>query len=170
MKIADEKVVSVQYRLTASKDKGPEQMIEETSKEHPFVFLAGFGGVLEDFEGQLMGLTRGDHFDIQIVSDNAYGPLMPDYVIDIDRGAFEVDGKFDDSRVKVDAELEMRDQEGNPLMGIVKEITDTYVKMDFNHPLAGFDLHFMGEVLDVRDASQEELDHGHVHGPHGHHH
>lgn len=64
----------------------------------------------------------------------------------------------------------MRDQEGNPLMGIVKEITDAYVKMDFNHPLAGFDLHFMGEVLEVRDASQEELDHGHVHGPHGHHH
>jgi FKBP-type peptidyl-prolyl cis-trans isomerase SlyD len=64
----------------------------------------------------------------------------------------------------------MTDAEGNQLLGKVMQITDKFVEMDFNHPLAGYDLHFIGEVLDVREASAEELDHGHVHGPHGHHH
>jgi len=64
----------------------------------------------------------------------------------------------------------MHDQEGNRMQGLVVEITDTFVKMDFNHPLAGKNLHFIGEVLEVRPASLEELSHGHVHGPGGHHH
>jgi FKBP-type peptidyl-prolyl cis-trans isomerase SlyD len=64
----------------------------------------------------------------------------------------------------------MQDQHGNPLEGLVLEIGEDTVKMDFNHPLAGKHLHFSGEVLDVREASAEETEHGHVHGPHGHHH
>jgi FKBP-type peptidyl-prolyl cis-trans isomerase SlyD len=64
----------------------------------------------------------------------------------------------------------MQDQNGNPMDGKVVEITDETVKMDFNHPLAGEALHFKGTVVEVRAASAEELDHGHVHGPGGHHH
>jgi FKBP-type peptidyl-prolyl cis-trans isomerase SlyD len=64
----------------------------------------------------------------------------------------------------------MQDQEGNPLDGKVVEIGDENVKMDFNHPLAGEALSFSGVVIDVREATEEELDHGHVHGPGGHHH
>ncbi|HEY6161907.1 MAG TPA: peptidylprolyl isomerase, partial [Bacteroidia bacterium] len=66
--------------------------------------------------------------------------------------------------------LPMVDNKGNHLQGKVTEISLTEVKMDFNHPMAGKDLHFTGEVLEVRDATQEELAHGHVHGPGGHHH
>ena len=65
--------------------------------------------------------------------------------------------------------LPILDNQGNRMEGIVEEITDEFVKMDFNHPLAGQDLHFVGEILDVRKASSEELDHGHVHGAGGHH-
>jgi FKBP-type peptidyl-prolyl cis-trans isomerase SlyD len=72
--------------------------------------------------------------------------------------------------VKVGNTLPMTDNEGNRLQGVVEEITDVHVRMDFNHPLAGQDLRFKGIVLDIRDASAEELAHGHVHGPHGHHH
>jgi FKBP-type peptidyl-prolyl cis-trans isomerase SlyD len=64
----------------------------------------------------------------------------------------------------------MEDTEGNQLNGVVAEIGDEKVKMDFNSPMAGRDLHFAGEVLDIRQATKEELEHGHVHGPEGHHH
>jgi len=80
------------------------------------------------------------------------------------------DGNLDEENVKVGVTLPMIDNEGGKLYGMVKEITKEYVKMDFNHPLAGQDLHFKGEVLEVRAASEEELAHGHVHGEHGHHH
>lgn len=170
MKIADEKAVSVNYYLTANKGDAPEELIEETSKEQPFVFLYGYGGVLPDFEAALAGKQKGDKFDFRIGAANGYGMYEKDYVVKIDRAAFLVDGQFDDKRVKVGADLEMTDAEGNPLVGKVLSITEQAVEMDFNHPLAGYDLHFIGEVLDVRDATPEELDHGHVHGPGGHHH
>ncbi len=66
--------------------------------------------------------------------------------------------------------IPMSDNQGNHLQGTIKDIIDGNIIMDFNHPLAGADLHFTGSVLDVRDATKEELDHGHVHGPHGHQH
>ncbi len=170
MTISEDKVVSLNYYLTASKDKGPEELVEETTKEHPFVFLFGFGGVLPDFESNLFGKSKGDKFDFHVDALGGYGNYEKEYVVKIDREAFIVDGKFDDSRVKVGRDVEMSDADGNPLVGKVIEITDKHVEMDFNHPLAGYDLHFIGEVLDVREASKEELEHGHVHGPGGHHH
>lgn len=170
MQVSQEKVVSVNYYLTGSKDNGPEELIEQTSPEHPFVFLFGFGGVLPDFETGLADKQKGDKFDFNIAADKAYGKYEKEYVIKLDRSIFMIDGKFDTERVKVGADIEMNDAEGNPLVGKVVTVNDTTVEMDFNHPLAGFDLHFIGEILDVRAASAEELDHGHVHGPHGHHH
>lgn len=170
MTISEDKAVSVDYYLTASKDNAPEELIEQTSKEHPFVFLCGYGSVLPDFENSLIGKQKGDKFDFKISAKNGYGNYEKEYVVKIDRAAFEIDGKFDDVRVKVGQDLEMSDSEGNPLVGKVLTINDKEVEMDFNHPLAGFDLHFTGEVLDVREATPEELDHGHVHGPGGHHH
>ncbi|MGZ3900676.1 MAG: FKBP-type peptidyl-prolyl cis-trans isomerase [Bacteroidia bacterium] len=170
MKISEDKVVSVSYNLTASRDNGPEELIEQTSAERPFAFLFGFGGVLPDFEANLSSKQKGDKFDFKIVAKNGYGAFEKDYIVKVDKAAFMIDGKFDDARVKVGEDIEMHDAEGNQLVGRVMEITDSFVEMDFNHPLAGFDLHFIGEVLEVRDASQEELEHGHVHDPGGHHH
>jgi len=170
MQITDDKVVTVSYTLTANKDNGPEELIEQTSDEHPFAFLFGFGGVLPDFEANLSQKKKGDKFDFRIMAENGYGQFEKDYVVKVDKAAFLIDGKFDDSRVKVGNDVEMNDAEGNRLIGRVLQITESFVEMDFNHPLAGFDLHFIGEVLDVRNATNEELEHGHVHGPGGHHH
>jgi len=170
MQIAEDKVVAVSYHLTANKNNGPDELIEHAPADKPFVFLNGYGGVLPDFESNLNGKVKGDKFDFKIKSEAAYGVFEKDYIVKVDKQAFIVDGKFDSERVKLGEDIEMTDAEGNQLIGRVKEISDTFVEMDFNHPLAGYDLHFIGEVVDVRAATREELDHGHVHGPHGHHH
>lgn len=170
MKVSHNTVVSVNYYLTASKNNQPEELIEQTNPEHPFVFLNGHGGVLPDFEKHLEGKQTGDKFDFNIGSAKAYGAYEKEYVAKIDKSVFMVDGKFDNERIKLDEDIEMNDADGNLLVGKVVEIAEEHVTMDFNHPLAGYDLHFIGEVLNVREALPEEIDHGHVHGPGGHHH
>ena len=170
MIIAENKVVSVNYHLTGKEEGGIEELIEQTSTEKPFVFLYGMGSLIETFENELSGKKAGDSFDFHIAADKAYGLHNQEYVAAIPKQAFHVEGKFDDERIKAGEELPMLDSEGHQMHGLVVEVGAEYVVMDFNHPLAGYDLHFVGTVLEVRDATAEELEHGHVHGPHGHHH
>ena len=168
MTIENNSVVSVNYTLT-EKDSGAQ--VEQTSKEHPFVFIFGTGGLLEDFENNLKGKKAGDVFDFFVEHSRGYGVRDEQHVVMIPIEAFQgEDGSFDSENVKVDVVLPMQDNEGNRMYGKVLEITLENVKMDFNHPLAGTDLHFTGEVLEVRAATADELAHGHVHGEHGHHH
>jgi len=168
MTIENNAVVSVNYTLT---EKTSGTKVEQTSKEHPFVFIFGNGGLLEDFETNLKGKKVGDTFDFFIEHSRGYGKRDDQHVVMIPIEAFQAeDGTFDQENVKVDVTLPMVDNDGNRLYGKVLEITAEHVKMDFNHPLAGTDLHFVGEVLDVRKATADEIAHGHVHGEHGHHH
>lgn len=168
MTIENNKVVSVNYLLTK---KNTDDVIEQTSKEKPFVFIYGKGGLLEDFETQLKDKKVGDTFDFHVDHERGYGKRDEQFLVNIPMEAFVgEDGKFDEENVKVGVTLPMVDKEGNPLYGTVLEIGEKEIKMDFNHPLADTDLHFKGEVLEIRDASAEELDHGHVHGEHGHQH
>lgn len=170
MTISENKVAVVNYHLSASKDGGAEVLIEQTSPDHPFAFIYGVSSLLPDFEKALANKKTGDKFDFHIKASEAYGNVESDYIINIDRQAFYVDGNFDSNRVFVGNDIEMHDAEGNQLIGRVIEVEEAHVRMDFNHPLAGQDLHFVGEVMEVREATQEELEHGHVHGPGGHHH
>lgn len=80
------------------------------------------------------------------------------------------DGTLDLNEIRVGNSLAMSDQDGNQLQGIILEITAVHVRMDFNHPLSSHELHFAGEITNVRQATSEELSHGHVHGPGEHHH
>lgn len=168
MKIGKNAVVSVNYNLSL---KGTGEQVEQTSKEQPFVFLFGAGNLLPDFENNLANKQVGDSFDFFIDAANGYGLRDEQHVVMIPIEAFQgEDGKLDEENVKVGVTLPMVDNEGNRLYGQVLEINAEHVKMDFNHPLAGADLHFKGEVLEVREATADEIAHGHVHGPHGHHH
>ena len=168
MKIENNTVVSVNY-LLSRKDTG--EQVEKTSKEQPFVFIFGTGGLLEDFENNLRSKKAGDTFDFFIDHQRGYGVRDEQHLVAIPIEAFlGEDGKFDEENVKIGVTLPMVDNEGQRLYGKVTEINTESVKMDFNHPLAGQDLHFKGEVLEVRIATEEELAHGHVHGEHGHHH
>ena len=170
MTISKNKVVTVNYHLSAHVDNDAPELIEQTSKEKPFVFIFGTGQLIPDFEKNLLNKKVGDSFDFLVAPANGYGVSDVEMITKIPKEAFYVDGVFDSERVKEGEELAMNDEEGNQLMGYVEEIGDDYVIMDFNHPLADHTLHFIGEVLSIRDASAEELDHGHVHGPGGHHH
>jgi FKBP-type peptidyl-prolyl cis-trans isomerase SlyD len=172
MIVENKKVVSVNYHLTVKDEKnGGETLVEKTDAANPFVFLYGAGGLLEEFENNLKGKKVGDSFDFYITAENGYGTRNDDHIVNIPVEAFKgEDGELDAEMVAVGNVLPMVDRDGNRLQGTVQEITDTYVRMDFNHPLAGQDLHFKGEVVEIREATEEEMSHGHVHGPGGHHH
>jgi FKBP-type peptidyl-prolyl cis-trans isomerase SlyD len=168
MKIDKDTVVSVNYLLT---NKGTGEKIEQTSAENPFVFLFGSGGLLEEFENNLLNKKAGDTFDFFISAEKGYGLRDDRFLANVPMDAFlDEEGNFDSENIKVGSTLPMVDNEGAPLYGTVLEITDSHVNMDFNHPLAGTDLHFKGDIIEVRNATAEELSHGHVHGPGGHHH
>ena len=172
MVIEDKKVVSVKYTLfTPHKITNEETMVEKADEKEPLVWLFGTGSMIGDFESNLTGKKKGDTFDFRIKAENAYGNFDPSYVITIPLDAFRgKDGTIDTNMVKVGNTLPMQDNKGNHLQGKVTEVSLTEVRMDFNHPMAGKDLHFIGEILEIRVATEEELAHGHVHGPGGHHH
>lgn len=156
MNITKDKMVSVIYELKY--DDTDAQLIEKVEKDNPLTFMFGTGKMLEHFENNLSGLNSGDAFDFKLKSDNAYGPVTEQAVVEVPLTAFEADGKVDENLVKVGNTIPMMDSYGNKLHGIVLEISDSNVKMDFNHPLAGEDLHFKGEIIEVRDAKPEELE------------
>ncbi|MDP2385084.1 MAG: FKBP-type peptidyl-prolyl cis-trans isomerase [Bacteroidota bacterium] len=170
MTIAKNTVVSVNYHLSSKFENEAEELVEQTSTDRPFVFLYGSGGIIPKFEQELAGKKVGDKFDFKVDAENGYGMYNEEYVAEIPKEAFFIEGQFDETQISVGKEVPMMDAEGNQMYGLVLEVADKHVAMDFNHPLAGHDLHFVGEVLDVRAATAEELDHGHVHGEHGHHH
>ena len=166
--VSENKVVRLTYEL--SEDSKKEEIIEKVDADQPATFLFGVGGLLPEFEENLFGLKQGDSFNFSIASDNAYGPLDPNALVDIPKEAFTIDGKLQDDMLKVGSILPMRDNEDNFLQGKIIELRDDVVIMDFNHPLAGKDLYFKGTIVDVREATAEEISHGHVHGEGGHHH
>lgn len=168
MQISKNKVVSLSYIL--KRDNAQGEIIEETRAGDPLVFLYGIGQMLPKFEEHLSTLKTGDDFEFTLASHDAYGEMDQDAIIDLDKSIFMVDGKIDDEMLAIGNVIPMRDDQGHMLQGIVVSVNDQSVRMDFNHPMAGNTLHFTGNVIDVREATAEELSHGHVHGAGGHHH
>ena len=170
MIIENRMVVTLNYRLTVD-ENGQETEVEKTSVENPFVFLFGSGQLLPDFEMNLAGKAAGCNFDFLISAENGYGLSDAQNIVPVPISVFAgSDGKPDPGLLVVGNTVPMSDNAGNRYEGKIKEVNDDNVVMDFNHPLADRTLHFTGEVINVRLATLEELQHGHVHGPGGHHH
>jgi FKBP-type peptidyl-prolyl cis-trans isomerase SlyD len=155
MKIENNKMVSLIYELREGNSEG--RIIETLDENRPLTFLYGTGRLLPLFETNINALNNGDSFMFTLKSEMAYGERREDMIIDVPVTVFETDGKINEDICRVGNEVPMMDTEGNPLNGIINEIGDTYVKMDFNHPMAGMDLFFSGRIVDVRDASDNEL-------------
>ncbi len=155
MKIEKNRMVSLIYELRESTSEG--RIIEALEETKPLTFVYGTGRLLPVFESNIETLTAGDSFKFALSSEMAYGDKREDMIINVPIAVFETDGKLNEDICRVGSEVPMMDTEGNPLNGIINEITDTYVKMDFNHPMAGQDLYFSGKIIEIRDASDEEI-------------
>lgn len=168
MQVGEYKVVSMTYTLREENEQGA--MIQQVNEDRPFVYLFGIGGLLPAFKANLEGLSAGDDFAFILNREDAYGFPSDENIIELDKSIFEVDGHFDEAVIREGEIIPMEDENGYPLTGKILKVEENSVKVDFNHPLAGLNLYFEGKILDVREATKEELAHGHVHGPHGHHH
>jgi len=158
MIISNDKIVSLSYVL-----KVKDEIVDNAVAEHPLEFLYGHGQLLPLFEEKIKGLKIGDTFEFMVPCEQGYGQVNEMAVVELPKEIFKVDGEIPDDLLEVGRSLPMRDNEGNALNGMIVEIKEDLVLMDFNHPLAGQDLFFNGKIESIRDASAEELAHGHSH-------
>ncbi len=145
MKISSGTKAKLIYSLKTSKGK----VIEEIPTDNPAEFVFGIKQLLPDFEENLSGLGEGDSFDFEIKAENAYGPIEPYAIFDIPLDTFEVDGKIDEKMIQIGNIIPMTDKDGNKHHGKIIKILKDAVTLDFNHPLAGENLNFVGKVLSV---------------------
>ncbi|WP_439882893.1 FKBP-type peptidyl-prolyl cis-trans isomerase [Pontibacter sp. MBLB2868] len=167
MKIESNKVVTLTYELRITDENGEQNLVETANEEHPMVFIYGMSGLPEQFEDSLAGKSEGDTFDFKLKPEEGYGDINPDAVVDLPKNVFEIEGSIPDNMLEEGNFIPMADSEGNQLQGRVLAVKDDSVTMDFNHPLAGKELSFKGKVENIREATQEEIAHGHVHGEGG---
>lgn len=159
MKITKDSVVSMHYTL---RDQAG-TVLDSSEGREPLMFLQGHGQIIPGLEKALDGLAIGDHLDVSIAPEEAYGVRQEELQQDIPLSAF---GGVD--KVEVGMQFQAQSPQG-PMLITVVEVGEESVKVDGNHPLAGQTLFFAVDIETIRDATAEELEHGHAHAP-GHHH
>jgi len=155
MKIGTNKVVALSYTLEVDGD-----VMETVKADKPMKFIFGTGYLLPKFEENVINKEVGESFDFKLSAKEGYGEENPDAIVELPKDMFMVDGNIEEGLLTVGNVLPMQDSDGNRLQGSIDEIKDEVVVMNFNHPLAGADLHFTGTVVAVREATQQELTHG----------
>lgn len=168
MKVENNRVVTMTYTLHLNDEQG--EVIQKVDESRPFVQIFGVGALLPKFESNLSGMKEGDTFGFGLSAEEGYGKSSDKAILKLEKKIFEVDGVVNPEMVAVGKTITMQDNNGNPIDGKVVAVEEDGVVMDFNHPLAGEKLYFTGSILNVREASEEELSHGHVHGAGGHQH
>lgn len=158
MTIKDESVVSLIYKLEVEG-----AVKDQTTKENPLEFIFGAGYLLPLFEANVKDLKVGDTFDFELEPKDGYGEYDFQAIIDLDKKIFEIDGQIQEGLLVKGNVIQMMNNEGGIIPGKVIDVTDEKVKMDFNHELAGKKLHFTGEIVGVREATEKELTEG-LHG------
>ena len=161
MKVEKNKVVSVSYELRTKEND--EDIVDLAYEENPLNFIYGTGMMLPKFEENLADLTADSTFDFMLTSEEGYGSRNEDNMSEIPKNVFEQNGKIEAGLLDIDNIIPLQDDKGNHFNGKVVSVTDDVIKLDFNHPLADEDLYFTGKVISVREATQQELEHGHVH-------
>ncbi|HEV7349639.1 FKBP-type peptidyl-prolyl cis-trans isomerase [Telluribacter sp.] len=167
MKIEKNKVVAVSYHLSIPDEENEMDVVEVVDDNDPMYFIYGMSGLPEGFEDNLQGLAPGDTFDFTIEPEEGYGEFDPNAIVEIPKEIFKMDDVNEEELLAIGNIVPMTNEEGDRLQGQVVRLTDEHVIMDFNHPLAGKTMHFVGKVVTIREATADELDHGHVHGDGG---
>lgn len=148
MKISKDSIATLTYTLT-SLSSG--DIIEHIPEDTPATFSFNTNQLIPAFEKNLMGLSMGDHFDFTILADDAYGKKDPYAIFDIPIDTFEEKGKVNEKMLQIGNVIPMTDNKGNKHFGQIKKVMTDAVTLDFNHPLAGLDLRFTGNVTDVKE-------------------
>lgn len=162
MTISKSKVVTLHYTL---KEGGPDgEMIEETFGSTPLSFIFGMGQMIPGFEANLENKVAGADYAFSLSPGEAYGEQQPNALVEVPRANFVgPDGKVDEDAIKIGNPVRMKNNEGRTFQGVIAADNGDKLTIDFNHPMAGKTLHFSGTIVNVREATPEELDHGHVH-------
>jgi FKBP-type peptidyl-prolyl cis-trans isomerase SlyD len=161
MRISKNAVVTIEYHLTDPQG----QVIDSSRGREPLSYVHGVGGIIPGLESALEGKDVGDEVSVDIAPEQAYGIKDPGLVQAVPRSAFRgVDN------IQPGMQFQAQGPGGQARVVTVVSATPTEVTVDANHPLAGITLHFDVKVIAVREATAEELSHGHAHGPGGHHH
>lgn len=163
-KIQAGKYVELVYEIFVVNDEEQYSVFKFT-KEHPDAFVFGLDpSLIEGFQNNIIDLEQGQQFDFTLKPEEAFGVKNPDLVYELEKEVFHVDGKFDHEHIRPGAIVPMMTQDGMRVEGIVTQVTDDKVTMDFNHQLAGETVRYAGVVQLVRDATPEELQPKHHHG------
>jgi FKBP-type peptidyl-prolyl cis-trans isomerase SlyD len=161
MPIQQHSVVSIHYKVV---DNDSDQLIDSSENKEPLTYLHGASNIIAGLEQALEGRVVGDSFEVTIAPADAYGEQVADKIQTVPRNLF-------DNLEKVEAGVSVTaDTESGPVHLVITEVTDETVTVDGNHPLAGRSLRFEVNVETIREGSDEEIAHGHVHGPEGHDH
>lgn len=161
MQIDAHKVVTLDYTL--KDDSGT--VLDSTEGRSDFTYLHGFRNIIPGLENALTGKTVGDAFTVRIEPEHAYGPRNDEMIQTVGRDQFD-----SVEQLEVGMQFQGQSPEGHMMIVTVTDIKDDEVTIDANHPLAGVTLNFDVKVVDIRDATADEVEHRHVHGPGGHHH
>jgi FKBP-type peptidyl-prolyl cis-trans isomerase SlyD len=156
--ITDNMVVTLDYELTVDGE-----VIDRSSDSEPIQFLQGHGQIIHGLEKALYGLTVGESKQVFVPAVEGYGEIDPDDFAEIPLSEFP-----DEIPLQLGVELQLRDHDGDVFDAYIDEVREETVLLNFNHPMAGKDLYFAVNVVDIRPASEEEIDHGHVHNGHSH--
>lgn len=151
------KYIAVAYQLYTKDKEGTRELVENATKEQPFQFVSGLGMTLDDFEKQIVDLQKGGEFEFELSPEQAYGEYEEERVIKVPRQTFEIDGRLDKQYIYEGAVVPLQNADGQRFNGLIQKIGDAEVTLDLNHPLAGKALIFIGEVMDTREATKEEI-------------
>jgi FKBP-type peptidyl-prolyl cis-trans isomerase SlyD len=156
MQIAKHKVASIHYTLTDNDGK----ILDSSAGREPLFYIQGIGNLIPGMEEGLEGKKQGDKVNLKVSPEKGYGVKSDELVQKVPRAAF--------GDQKIEKGMQFQTDHGNVVT--VTNVGLSEITVDGNHPLAGVELNFAVEVLSIREATEEELAHGHVHGPGGHHH
>lgn len=158
--IANDTVVRFNYTLTNSDGD-----VLDKSNGEPLAYLHGHHNIIPGLEAQMEGKGAGDKFTVTVAPEDAYGEYLAEAVQEVPRANFQ-----GVENIEVGMQFQSQTDDGHVMLVTVKDVNDDVVVVDGNHPLAGVTLTFDVEVVDIREATAEEIAHGHAHGVGGHHH
>lgn len=155
MKVENNKMVGVDYKLTVDG-----KIADQSQPGQPLEFICGTGMLLPKFEEAILGKEIGESVQFTLCPKDGYGELIAEAIVDLPKDIFMVDGKLAEDILFVGSQVPMSDNQGNRMMGIVREVGEDAIKMDFNHPMAGKTLDFAVEIISVREVTPEDLQGG----------